>query len=264
MRAVTAQSGSTLRTYDYEPFGSTRAQTGTQENYHKFAGEYEDPTGLYHLRARFYDPVSGRFLHPDPIRLRAGAAYESPYSYVASKPIRLVDPSGETAQPLRASRMAQVAASLAGLPAGSAAVPIGSCTWIAPAPGRGVTSAVASEIVRRLGGGPLIEANLTVFCYGPIIVTKIIGGIYSNQRLLDTLGAGRGPPTFTVLFYGNSRIYQVNAYAACRAGRHTYQAVWGIFATSPFPYLRDAATGRIYPGFRTVVPALSFFGRVNC
>jgi RHS repeat-associated protein len=31
-----------------------------------FAGEQTDPSGLYYLRARYYDPLTGRFTQMDP------------------------------------------------------------------------------------------------------------------------------------------------------------------------------------------------------
>ncbi|MER5408910.1 RHS repeat-associated core domain-containing protein [Streptomyces sp. NPDC002769] len=33
---------------------------------YRFAGNYQDPTGLYHLQARYYDANTGRFTQPDP------------------------------------------------------------------------------------------------------------------------------------------------------------------------------------------------------
>ncbi|WP_392966249.1 RHS repeat-associated core domain-containing protein [Streptomyces sp. LN245] len=32
---------------------------------YRFAGNYQDPTGLYHLQARYYDANIGRFIQPD-------------------------------------------------------------------------------------------------------------------------------------------------------------------------------------------------------
>jgi RHS repeat-associated protein len=65
----------------------------------KFSGEYLDPTGYYHLRARQYDPVTGRFLNHDPVSSAADVPYISAYAYVGNRPLVLVDPSGETFQP---------------------------------------------------------------------------------------------------------------------------------------------------------------------
>lgn len=60
---VTSASGTGQWTYDYEPFGATRLETedvpASPQNVLKFAGELLDPTGLYYLRARLYDPVAG-------------------------------------------------------------------------------------------------------------------------------------------------------------------------------------------------------------
>jgi YD repeat-containing protein len=51
VRNVTNASGATQLTYDYDPYGAVRTQTGTLTNLVKFTGQYQDPTGLYHLRA---------------------------------------------------------------------------------------------------------------------------------------------------------------------------------------------------------------------
>jgi RHS repeat-associated protein len=62
----------------------------------KFTGEYLDPTGLYHLRARQYDPAIGRFLRPDPVEHAVRSPFIAGYVYAANRPTVLVDPSGET------------------------------------------------------------------------------------------------------------------------------------------------------------------------
>ncbi len=97
---LTSSTGATQWTYAYEPFGTTRSEqkaSGNQPaNLHKFTGEYLDPTGLYHLRARQYDPQSGRFLTRDPADQTANDAVISAYAYVGNRPTVMVDPSGET------------------------------------------------------------------------------------------------------------------------------------------------------------------------
>ncbi|MFG3721326.1 RHS repeat-associated core domain-containing protein [Streptomyces massasporeus] len=35
---------------------------------YRLAGGFQDPTGLYHFSARYYDPNIGRFTNPDPLR----------------------------------------------------------------------------------------------------------------------------------------------------------------------------------------------------
>src|SRR5207248_2920681 len=99
---VTNASGASMWTEVYEPFGSIRTETKNNNsaptNFMKFAGEYQDATGLYNLRARQYDPATGRFLTLDPAPASTGRPYVSSYAYVADRPTVLVDPTGEMAQ----------------------------------------------------------------------------------------------------------------------------------------------------------------------
>jgi len=55
-----------------------------------FAGEYLDDSGLYYLRARFYDPDTASFLSVDPALTVSGSAY----GYASGNPLQLVDPLG--------------------------------------------------------------------------------------------------------------------------------------------------------------------------
>jgi len=48
-----------------DPRGSSALPAGTLGDF-RFHGMWLDPTGLYHVRARSYDPVTGRFLSRDP------------------------------------------------------------------------------------------------------------------------------------------------------------------------------------------------------
>jgi RHS repeat-associated protein len=80
-------SGNVLVTYTYDAFGAIRSQTGSSSNYWKFTGEQRDSeSGFDYLRARYYDPETGRFLGQDPL----GGGYV----YVANNPANLTDPSG--------------------------------------------------------------------------------------------------------------------------------------------------------------------------
>lgn len=86
---LTSGSGSVLASYSYDVFGAIRSQTGTSSNQWLFAGEQRDgEPGLYFLRARYYDPATGRFLGQDP--LPTGNLY----AYVGNNPVNLVDPYG--------------------------------------------------------------------------------------------------------------------------------------------------------------------------
>ena len=80
-------------------YGGNRDQFGdTAGNDHLtsakvWAGHYIDPdTGLIEAKARWYDPVSGRFISQDPIGFSAGDA--NLYRYVANSPTIAIDPDG--------------------------------------------------------------------------------------------------------------------------------------------------------------------------
>ena len=78
--------------YRYVHFGEVQV---VQENIGqplRFAArEWDDLPGLYQVRARWYDPQSGRFVSEDPIGLAGGI---NPYVYANNNPINLRDPSG--------------------------------------------------------------------------------------------------------------------------------------------------------------------------
>ncbi len=60
-----------------------------------FAGQYlDDATGLYDMRARDYDPSSGRFTATDPVAVPTGMPFVAGYSYAFNNPLMYSDPSG--------------------------------------------------------------------------------------------------------------------------------------------------------------------------
>ena len=77
--------------YLYDVFGNVREQQENVENVFKYAGEQQDPeTEQYYLRARFYNPVVGRFTQEDVYR---GDGLNL-YVYVVNNPLLWIDPSG--------------------------------------------------------------------------------------------------------------------------------------------------------------------------
>jgi RHS repeat-associated protein len=95
---VTDATGQTQRTYDYDPFGTVRSQTaatGAPANRFGFAGEASDATsGLSYMRARWYEPGSGRFTALDPLAPTSSDPYRSAYLYADARPTVFGDPSG--------------------------------------------------------------------------------------------------------------------------------------------------------------------------
>jgi RHS repeat-associated protein len=85
-------SGNLDKTYGYRPFGTVHDSTGTPANsLHFGARELDGETGLYSLRARYYDPSLGRFISEDPLGLAGGINL---YRYSNNDPINAVDPYG--------------------------------------------------------------------------------------------------------------------------------------------------------------------------
>ncbi len=94
VRTVTSPTASVVGTASYEAFGSVRSQTG-QSSIFGFTGQQTDSTGLSYLRARYYNPLLGRFMSPDGVQPNApGTQGFDLYSYVANNPPSATDPSG--------------------------------------------------------------------------------------------------------------------------------------------------------------------------
>ncbi|MEJ8638475.1 MULTISPECIES: RHS repeat-associated core domain-containing protein [Streptomyces] len=88
--AVADESGAKVNAYSYSPRGVQRAGTSEQvPQPYRFAGGFQDPTGLYHYAARYYDPNLGRFTSPDP-----SGQEKNPYLYAEGDPVNRIDPTG--------------------------------------------------------------------------------------------------------------------------------------------------------------------------
>jgi RHS repeat-associated protein len=99
--ASVSTTGTTLSgTRDLNAFGVplTPATGSLADVATGFAGQYlDDATGLYDMRARDYDPSSGRFTATDPVAVPTGTAYFSGYTYGYNNPLVYSDASGLSA-----------------------------------------------------------------------------------------------------------------------------------------------------------------------
>jgi RHS repeat-associated protein len=95
-RTLTNSAGVVTDTYDYTAFGEIYSQSGTTENKYLYTGQqFDEPTGLYSLRARFYNPAVGRFLSQDTYPVNFGNPIElNRYAYAGNNPVSFSDPSG--------------------------------------------------------------------------------------------------------------------------------------------------------------------------
>ncbi len=70
--------------------------SGSTPNNFLYSGEqYDSALGMYYLRARYYNPATGRFWARDPIegKLCCGLS-SSPYIYTEDNPVNALDPTG--------------------------------------------------------------------------------------------------------------------------------------------------------------------------
>jgi RHS repeat-associated protein len=93
--SLTNSVGAAAQTYTYDSFGKLTTSSGSLTNPFQYTGRESDPeTGLYYYRARYYDPVAGRFLSEDP--LRTGGGDMDFYRYSSDDPTNVSDPYGES------------------------------------------------------------------------------------------------------------------------------------------------------------------------
>jgi RHS repeat-associated protein len=94
LESVLGQSGhdgSILATQSYSAFGGILSQTGSSNNAQKYTGrEIDSETGFYYYRARYYDPIIGKFVSEDPKGFVAGVSF---YTYFGNNPVNCSGPS---------------------------------------------------------------------------------------------------------------------------------------------------------------------------
>jgi len=83
-----------LSTRKYDVYGAIRGSSGPSGTRHKFVGQLghssDDETGLIYMRARYMDPVTGRFVSEDPAQ--NGANW---FIYADNNPVNSVDFDGQ-------------------------------------------------------------------------------------------------------------------------------------------------------------------------
>jgi RHS repeat-associated protein len=92
--AMTDAGGATIRAYRYSPFGEVVNQSGFLYNpftYAGVSGVMDEGQGVYFMKHRYYDALTGRFLQKDPLGFRGGTNL---YAYVNNNPVTFKDPKG--------------------------------------------------------------------------------------------------------------------------------------------------------------------------
>nr|WP_320192686.1 right-handed parallel beta-helix repeat-containing protein [uncultured Desulfobacter sp.] len=89
---LTTNNGTVVWNATYDSFGGTSIEVDAVTNNLRFPGQYYDVnTGLYYNWNRYYDPDTGRYLTPDPVKI---VGLVNLYIYVYSNPGRYIDPNG--------------------------------------------------------------------------------------------------------------------------------------------------------------------------
>jgi RHS repeat-associated protein len=99
VRQLTNSAGTVTDGYEYDAFGNSFTKVGTTPNNYLYRGEqYDADLSLYYLRARYYNPNTGRFLSRDPLD---GDATDPrtlhKYEYAGGDPVNMADPTGREA-----------------------------------------------------------------------------------------------------------------------------------------------------------------------
>jgi RHS repeat-associated protein len=95
--ALTDQNGVVTDAYAWTPFGELVKRIGTSTQPFTYVGRWgvRADNGLFHMRARWYDPKTATFLTRDPVWPRLTQALElNPYDYAADQPLEFIDSAG--------------------------------------------------------------------------------------------------------------------------------------------------------------------------
>lgn len=94
--AITNQNGEMVQYYNYDDYGKVYDKKGslTWSNPFQYVGKYgvqSDDSDLYYMKARYYQPSTGRFLSEDPVW------NTNLFVYADDDPVNNIDPEGKNA-----------------------------------------------------------------------------------------------------------------------------------------------------------------------
>ena len=93
---LTDAQGAITKSYKYDAFGVEKGIDDADTNAFRYCGEYYDAeTGTIYLRARYYNPTTGRFISRDSFAGRVSDPLSfNKYTYCHNNPIAFFDPQG--------------------------------------------------------------------------------------------------------------------------------------------------------------------------
>ncbi|MCI9128550.1 MAG: hypothetical protein HFG28_15565 [Eubacterium sp.] len=95
---LTDKDGKVTKSYKYDAFGVEKNIDENDINAFRYCGEYYDKeTATVYLRARYYNPKSGRFISRDSFAgRRTDPLSLNLYTYCGNNPIYYIDPNGHS------------------------------------------------------------------------------------------------------------------------------------------------------------------------
>lgn len=99
---LTDDTGTITDSYGITPYGLITSRTGTTDNPFTFMGAYgimqEGDSGLYYVRARYYDSETSRFISRDINGNHTSVLEINPYSFLKNNPLLFTDVKGINAK----------------------------------------------------------------------------------------------------------------------------------------------------------------------
>ncbi len=98
VRQLTDSTGKVTDEYEYDAYGNSFTKTGSTPNNYLYRGEqFDSDLGLYYLRARYYNTMTGRFVSRDPEDgIDTDPKTLHKYNYAGGDPVNAIDPTGRT------------------------------------------------------------------------------------------------------------------------------------------------------------------------
>jgi RHS repeat-associated protein len=176
---------------EYLPYGAPANAQDSKLQPYGFSAKERDASELMYFEARYYDPLSTRFISPDPLfAAEIEKCIESIvecnlYQYTGNNPVNFVDPDGELALHVIAAIAGGVVGAIAG-GVTEAMSQSGPVDW-----GR-VGSASVGGAISGAGAvaGPLVSSLLSIAGEGVKQTINIVAGSQDGYNKKDFISAG--------------------------------------------------------------------------
>jgi RHS repeat-associated protein len=185
VRFLTNESGQVTDTYVYDAFGTLITATGTTNNRYLYTGEQFDPNlGLYYLRARLMNPLTGRFWSMDSYQgSQSEPASLHKYGFADVNPTNRIDPSGHFST-LETAVANTIASTITGMQ-----INAGRSTLLQGRRAVDPSGEVVDTALLILDVGQLANDVVFAVCVGKVVVLGPLAAFESVQVFLGRVSA---------------------------------------------------------------------------